>query len=295
MPCASRCVVPSLPLVLAGALMRHHRTRAGLSLQKASSAVQEPASRIGAAETAGQALPGVSVRALLDSYGAPASAIQYALSLVTHPGHLHHIDQIAPRQAWVDALVAGCRSVLVYSADPGALTLLAPTASPAPGAAARGPAAKRRCQMVLLLSESLLDDLVEGHRASTLSDLVRQAENGAVTVHLIPGRLQAPAPLLAEYTNTAWRWDGSSADRLRRQIFATHHYDGTQPSLCNGLAARAERQVMEQAVRTARSAQWSLHRLRQALDTPQLSVATDCRTVLAPRPTTAPRPARRTA
>ncbi|MGW3930869.1 hypothetical protein ACWECC_22620 [Streptomyces microflavus] len=289
-----------MPLVLAGALMRHHRTRAGLSLQKASSAVQEPASRIGAAETAGLALPGVSVRALLDSYGAPASAIQYALSLVTlvtHPGHLHHIDQIAPRQAWVDALVAGCRSVHVYSADPEALTLLAPTASPAPGAAPRQPATERRCRMVLLLSESLLGGLVDGHRAAVLSDIVRQAESGSVTVHLIPGRLQTPAPLLAEYTNTAWRWDGSSADRQRRQIFATHHYDGTQPSLCNGPAARAERLVMEQAVRNAQSSQWSLHRLRQALDTSQHSVATDGRTVLSLRPTppaSAPRPTRRT-
>ncbi|MFJ6437793.1 hypothetical protein [Streptomyces sp. NPDC091416] len=238
------------------------------------------------------------MRALLGSYGAPASAIQYTLSLVTHPDHLHHIDQIAPRQAWVDALVAGCRSVLVYSAAPDALTLLAPTASPAPGAATREPAMERRCRMVLLLSETLLDELVDGHRAAAISDLVRQAESGSVTVHLVPGRLQAPAPLLAEYTNTAWRWDGSSADRLRRQIFAAHHYDGTQPSLCNGPAARAERQLMEQAVRTAQSSQWSLHRLRQALDTPQYSVATDGRTVLSPRPTppaSAPRPARRTA
>ncbi|MFF9785734.1 helix-turn-helix domain-containing protein [Streptomyces nigrescens] len=291
MLCAPRCGIPSLPPVLVGALMRHHRTRAGLSLQKAGHSIEESASRIGAAETAGLWLPAARVRALLDLYGTPAPAVQHALKMVAHPSHQHRIDQIAQPQVWVDALVAGCRSVLVYTADPGALTLLAPTTSPQPGAETRQPAA-RRCRMVLLLHESLLDQPVDGHRAAALSHLVRHAGNGTITVHLVPGRLPAPAPLLAEYTHTAWRWDGSTTDRLRRQIFATHQYDATQTSLRNGPAALAERQVLEQAVRTAQPSPWSLHRLRQALDAPQHSVTTD-RT--APTAPAAPRPARRTA
>ncbi|MFJ4741187.1 helix-turn-helix domain-containing protein [Streptomyces sp. NPDC088775] len=295
MPCAPRCVIPSLPSVLVGALLRHHRTRAGLSLQEAGRAGGESAGRIGAAETAGLWLPAACVRALLELYGTPAPTVQHALRLVTHPGHQHRIDQVAPPQVWVDALVAGCRSVVVYSADAGALTLLAPAASPAPGAGTRRPGV-RRCQMVLLLNERLLDQPVDAHRAAALSRLVRQAEDGSITVHLIPGRLPAPAPLLAEYTNTAWRWDGSNADRLRRQIFVTHHHDATRTSLCNGPTARAERQVMEQALRTALPSQWSLHRLRQTLDAPQRTVPTGHRT--APTASAAAqvlRPARRTA
>ncbi|MGW2652164.1 helix-turn-helix domain-containing protein [Streptomyces sp. NPDC001478] len=295
MPCAPRCAIPSLPSVLVGALLRHHRTRAGLSLQKAGQSVRESSGRIGAAETAGLRLPAARVRALLDLYGTPASTVQHALRLVTHPDHQHRIDHVAPPQVWVDALVAGCRSVLVYSSDPDALTLLAPATSPAPGTETRRPAV-RRCQMVLLLNECLLDQPVDGHRAAALSRLVRQTENGSITVHLIPQRLPAPAPLLAEYTNTAWRWDGSNTDRLRRQIFVAHHHDATQTSLCNGPGARAERQVMEQAVRTAQPSQWSLHMLRQTLDAPQRTAPTDHRTApTASAATQVPRPARRTA
>ncbi|MEV5279808.1 helix-turn-helix domain-containing protein [Streptomyces sp. NPDC006692] len=287
-PCAPPCHIPSLPPVLVGALLRHHRTRAGLSLQNAAHATGESASRIGAAETAGLRLSGARVRALLDLYGTPAPAIQHALKMVTLAGHQHRIDLIAPPQAWVDALVAGSRSVLVYTADPNALTLLAPTATPQPGAAPRQPAAERRCRKVLLLHESLLDYPVD--RAAALSHLVRQAESDSLTVHLIPGRLPAPAPLVTEYTNTAWRWDGSDADRLRRQIYVTHQHDATQTSLRNGPAAQAERQVLEQAARTAQSSQWSLHRIRQVLTAAENFAPTEPRTS-----PTAPCPARRTA
>ncbi|MFI2791105.1 helix-turn-helix domain-containing protein [Kitasatospora sp. NPDC018614] len=276
--------------MLVGALLRHHRTRAGLSLQNAGHATGESASRIGAAETAGLRLSGARVRALLDLYGTPAPAIQHALKMVTLAGHLHRIDLIASPQTWMDALVAGSRSVLVYTADPDALTLLAPTATPQPGAAPRQPAAERRCRKVLLLHESLLDYPVDGHRAAVLSHLVRQAEGDSLTVHLIPGRLPAPAPLVTEYTNTAWRWDGSNADRLRRQIYVTHQHDATQTSLGNGPAAQAERQVLEQAARTAQSSQWSLHRIRQVLTAAQHSAPAGPRTS-----PTAPCPARRTA
>lgn len=289
-PCAPHCDIPSLPPVLVGALLRHHRTRAGLSLQKAGHAAGESASRIGSSETAGLRLPAARVRALLDLYGTSGSAIQHALEMVPLAGHQHRIDLIAPPQAWVDALVAGSRSVLVYTADPDALTLLAPTASPSPGAEPRQPAAERRCRKVLLLHESLLDRPVDGHRAAALFHLVRQAESDSLTVHLIPGRLPAPAPLVAEYTNTAWRWDGSNADRLRRQIFVTHQHDATQTSLRNGPAARAERQVLEQAARTAQSSQWSLHRIRQVLTAATHSAPTGPYTL-----PTVPCPARRTA
>ncbi|MGW0603988.1 helix-turn-helix domain-containing protein [Streptomyces sp. NPDC002640] len=280
-PCAPPCDIPSLPPVLVGALLRHHRTRAGLSLQNAGHATGESVGRIGAAETAGLRLPTARVRALLDLYGTPGPVIQHALKMVTLAGHQHRIDLIAPPQAWADALVAGFRSVLVYTADPDALTLLAAT---------RQPAAERRCRKVLLLHESLMDYPVDGHRAAALSHLVGQAESDALTVHLIPGRLPAPAPLVAEYTNTAWRWDGSNADRLRRQIYVTHQHDATQTSLRNGPAARAERQVLEQAARTAQSAQWSLHRIRQVITAAQHFAPTGPRTS-----PTAPCPARRTA
>jgi hypothetical protein len=270
--------------------MRHHRTRAGLNQSQAGHIIESSASRISALETARTVLPVASAHALLDAYGAPAHEIRQALTLLAHPDHQHRIDRFAPYPAWVDALIAGSRSVHVYTADPASLSLFSPATSPTPGAAGRRPSAAGRCRMVLLLSERLLNLARDGHLATAhLSHLVRLAENGVVSVHLVPGPLDAPAPLLAEYTYTARGWTGSVADRLRRQIFVAHHRDGAPGNVCNGPAAVAERQLLQQAARTARPLQWSLHQLRQAARAQQQATLADVPTVASTQPTpTAP-------
>ncbi|EFE72320.1 predicted protein [Streptomyces viridosporus ATCC 14672] len=75
-PCGPSCDALPLPPVLVGALMCHHRTRAGLSLQKAGNVIESSASRISALETARTALPVSSAHALLDAYGTPAHKIR---------------------------------------------------------------------------------------------------------------------------------------------------------------------------------------------------------------------------
>jgi hypothetical protein len=192
--------------------------------------------------------------------------------------------------AWVDALTAGSRSVHVYSADPASLTLFSPAAaSPAPGASGRRPLASGGRRMILLLNESLLDLACDGHPATAhLSHLVRLAESGAISVHLVPGQLDAPAPLLAEYTYTARGWNGSVADRLRRQIFVAHHRDGAPGSVRNGPAAVAERQLLQHAARTARPLQWSLHQLRQAARAQQQATQDDVPRATSAQPTSSP-------
>ncbi|MEW2497491.1 helix-turn-helix transcriptional regulator [Streptomyces nodosus] len=257
-PCGPSCDTPSLPPVLVGALMRHHRTRARLSQLKAGNIIETSASRISALEMARTALPVSSAQALLDAYGTPAHEIRQALALLAHSDHQHRIDHFAPSPVWVDALIAGCRSVHVYSDDPTSLSLISPAASPTPDSPGR-------CRMVLLLSESLLNLAYDGHPAATrLPHLVRLAEGGTFSVYLVPGQLDAPAPLLAEYTYTAWGWSGSVADRLRRQIYVAHRRDGAPGSVCNGSGAMAERQLLQQAARTARPLEWSLRQLRKA-------------------------------
>lgn len=284
MPCGPSCDAPSLPPVLVGALMRHHRTRAGLSQSQAGHIIESSASRISALETARTVLPVASAHALLNAYGAPAHDIRQALTLLAHPDHQHRIDRFAPYPAWVDALIAGSRSVHVYTAEPASLSLLSPATSSTPGATGRRPAVPGRCRMVLLLSESLLNLARDRHPATAhLSHLVHLAESGVVSVHLVPGQLAASAPLLAEYTYTARGWTGSVTDRLRRQIFVAHHRDGAPSSVGNGGSATAERQLMQQAALTARPLQWSLHQLRQAARAQQQGTAVD-----GPRPAFSP-------
>ncbi|MFF7115528.1 helix-turn-helix domain-containing protein [Streptomyces albogriseolus] len=276
-PCAPSCDAPSLPPVLVGALMRHHRRRAGLSQMKAGHIIETSASRISALETARTALTVSTAHALLDAYGTPAPEIRQALALLAHPGHQHRIQGFTPFPAWMDALIAGSRSVHVYSADPASLSLFSPAVpGHAPGAPGGRPSTPGRCRLVLLLSESLLNLAREGHPAAAhLSHLVRLAENGAISVHLVPGQLDTPAPLLAEYTYTVQGWKGSVTDRLRRQIFLAHQLGGAPGSVGNGDAAEAERQLLQQAARTARPLQWSLHQLRQAARAQQLDTAAD--------------------
>lgn len=273
-PCAPSCDAPSLPPVLVGALLRHRRTRAGLSQLKAGLTIGTSASRISALETARTALPVSVAHALLDAYGTPALEIRQALALLAHSDHQHRIHGFAPSPAWVDALIAGSRSVHVYSADPASLSLLSPAASPAHGTAGDRPFTPGQCRMALLLNESLLDLARDGHpSAAHLSHLVRLAENGVISVHLVPGHLDAPAPLLAEYTYTVQSWNGSVTDRLRRQVFAAHRCDGAPGSVANGGAAAAERRLLQQATRIARPLQWSLHQLRQAARAQQQDTA----------------------
>jgi transcriptional regulator with XRE-family HTH domain len=274
-PCGPSCDAPSLPPVLVGALLRHRRTRAGLSQEKAGHIIETSASRISALETAQTALPVSIAHALLEAYGTPAPEIRQALALLAHPDHQHRIHGFAPSPAWVDALIAGSRSVHVYSADPVSLSLFSPAASPAHGTPGGRPSTPGRCRMVLLLRESLLNLARDGHPAAAhLSHLVRLAETGVISVHLVPGQLDAPAPLLAEYTYTVRGWNGTVTDRLRRQIFVAHS-DGAPGSVGNGSAAAAERQLLQQAARIARPLQWSLHQLRQAARAQQQDTAAD--------------------
>ncbi|MFE8941101.1 helix-turn-helix domain-containing protein [Streptomyces sp. NPDC007872] len=274
-----RCFIPSLPPVLIGALLRHHRKRTRLNLQKASAAVEVPASRIGAAERAQLPLPIAGVRALLDLYNTPDREAQQVLALMEQVGHQHWLDQITLPRTWVDALVAGCRSIHVYSASAEALARVTPPASPVAGG---------QCQMVLLLNENVLDQPADEEQATAFSHLVRLTESGAVTVHLVPDRLEAPAPLLAEYTYTRWGWDGSSADRMRRQIFAAYRYSGVCSSLSNGPVAAAERQALRQAVHSAQPSGWSLHLLRQAALFMQRSTSAEVRCAFPRSGTSAP-------
>lgn len=287
--CGPTCDTPSLPPVLVGALMRHHRTRAGLSQLKAGHIIKSSASRISALETARTVLPVSSAHTLLNAYGAPAHEIRQALALLARPDHQHRIDHFTPYPAWVDALIAGSRSVHVYTADPASLSLLSPATSPTPGAASRRPATPGRCRMVLLLSESLLNLTRDGHPAAAhLPHLVHLAESGVLSVHLVPEQLNAPAPLLAEYTYTARGWTGSVTDRLRRQIVVAHHRDGAPGSVCNGPAAAAEQQLLQQAALTARPLQWSLHQLRQAARAQQQATAVGNPRAVPGQPTASP-------
>ncbi|MET9778930.1 helix-turn-helix transcriptional regulator [Streptomyces sp. NPDC006367] len=285
-PCEPDCDAPSLPPVLVGALMRHYRTRAGLSLRKAGTVVHASPSQIGALEKAQRALSDTSVRALLDAYDTPVHEIQQALTLLAHPEHQHRIDFFTASPAWGDALTAGSHSLHVYSASPASLSLFSSASSPAPGAPGRSLAAPGRCRVVLLLHESLLDLARAGHPA--LPHLVRLAESRTISMHLVPDQLAAPGPLLAEYTYTAWGWDGSAAERLRRQLFVTHPHDGAPGSVCNGPAAVAERQLLQQAVRAARPLQWSLLRLRQAARAQQQVTPADAPHARPGRPVHAP-------
>ncbi|MCQ1577135.1 helix-turn-helix domain-containing protein [Streptomyces parvus] len=287
-PCAPSCDAPSLPPVLVGALMRHHRTRAGLSQMKAGHIIESSASRISDLETARTVLPVSSAHALLNAYGTPAPEIRQALALLALPDHQHRIDCFAPTPAWVDALIAGSRSVHVYSADPASLSHFSPASSPALGVPGGRPSTPRRCRMVLLLSESLLNLAWDGHPAAAhLPHLLRLAENGAISVHLVPGQLDAHASLLAEYTYTVRGWNGTVTDRLRRQIFVAHH-DGAPGSVGNGGAAAAERQLLQQAARIARPLQWSLHQLRQAARAQQQDMAVDGPRAAFSRPVSSP-------
>ncbi|MFF3730748.1 helix-turn-helix domain-containing protein [Streptomyces sp. NPDC002476] len=260
-PCAPDCDAPSLPPVLVGALMRHHRTLAGLSMQTAADIVETSASRISDLERARLPLPASTARILLTAYGTPVREIREALTFLARSGHQHRLDDFTLSQVWLDALAAGSQSALVYSTDPLTPPSLALAALPAPAASDRrkAPPGGRR-PMVLLLAEGLLGQAT----TADLSHLIRLSDSGAITVHLVPEQLDLSMPALAQYAHTAWGWDGSAADRLRRQIVVVDHRGGAQGSVCNGLGAVAERQLLEEAVRTALPAQWSLHQLRQA-------------------------------
>lgn len=264
-PCAPQCDVPSLPPVLVGTLMRCYRTRAGLSGQQAADIIGASSSKISALEKASAPMSATTASALLDAYGAPGREVQEACALLTRPGHQHSLDGFAPSEAWGEALKASARSALVCSAGPVPASLLPLPDRPAAAAPGRRPASSHRCRTVLLLHESVLDRTPDG-----LPHLVRLAEDDLITVHLVPTLLVEPGALLAEFTCTAWGWDGSNAQRLRRQVYVAHHPQA-QGAVRNGPAAAAERQLMEEAVRRALPSPWSLRRLRQAVHASQQS------------------------
>ncbi|WP_063834512.1 helix-turn-helix domain-containing protein [Streptomyces sp. NRRL F-5527] len=265
-PCAPQCDVPSLPPVVVGALMRLYRTRAGLSGQQAADIIGTSSSRIGALEQARAPISATTAAALLGAYGAPDREVQEARALLTHPGHQHSLDGFAPSEAWVEALQASARYALVYSAGPLPASLLPLTDKPALAAPGRRPASSHRCRTVLLLHESVLERTPDG-----LSRLIRLAEDGAITMHLVPEPLPEPVSLLAEFTCTAWGWDGSNAQRLRRQVYVARHLIQAQGGVLNGPAATGQRQLMEEAVRRALPSPWSLRQLRQAAHAQQQS------------------------
>ncbi|MGW3165790.1 helix-turn-helix domain-containing protein [Streptomyces sp. NPDC001142] len=135
-PCAPDCDAPSLPPVLVGALMRHHRTLAGLSMQTAADIVKTSAGRIGNLERARLPLPATTARILLTAYGTPIRETEQAHTLLTPPCHQHRLDDLDlnPSQVWLDALAAGSKSVLIYSTGP---LPAPPCALPAPAAPGR--------------------------------------------------------------------------------------------------------------------------------------------------------------
>ncbi|MGX5184994.1 helix-turn-helix domain-containing protein [Streptomyces avermitilis] len=265
-PCAPQCDVPSLPHVLVGALMRLYRTRAGKSGRQAADIIGASSSRIGALEQARAPISATTAAALLGASGAPDREVQEARALLTHPGHQHSLDGFAPSEAWAEALQASARYALVYSAGPLPASLLPLSDRPALAAPGRRPASSHRCRTVLLLHESVLERTPDG-----LSRLIRLAEDGAITMHLVPKPLAEPVSLLAEFTCTAWGWDGSNAQRLRRQVYVAHHLTQAQGSVRNGPAATGQRQLMEEAARRALPSPWSLRQLRQAAHAQQQS------------------------
>ncbi|MFF5019492.1 hypothetical protein [Streptomyces sp. NPDC001165] len=97
-----------------------------------------------------------------------------------------------------------------------------------------------------------------------LAQILRLADDQVITVHLVPAPLAEPTTSITEFTCTAWGWDGSNAQRLRRQVYLAHHPSTARDTVRNGPAAIAERQLLEEATRRAQPSQWSLHRLRQA-------------------------------
>lgn len=262
-PCAPQCDVPSLPPVLVGALMRHYRTQAGQSSQRAADVIGASASRIGAMEKARAPLATATTRALLDAFGAPAHEVQEALALLTRPGHQHHLDDFAASEAWHNALRASARSAVVFSTGLPGTSLPLPK-RPAAAASGRQPASSASCRTTLLLHESVLNRTPGG-----LSHLLRLAEDRVITVHLVPEPLAQPTMAITEYTCTAWGWDGSNAQRLRRQIYVIQHPGTVRDTVRNGPAAAAERQLLEEAIRRAMPSQWSLRQLGQAARAPQ--------------------------
>ncbi|MER5549539.1 helix-turn-helix transcriptional regulator [Streptomyces sp. NPDC002589] len=257
--CAPRCDIPSLPPVLVGALLRRYRTRAGLSRQQAADIIGASSSRISTLEKAPSPMSAATVGALLDAYGAPDREVQEALALLTYPGHKHRLDGFAPSKVWVDTLKDSARAALVYSAGPLPASLLPLPDRPAPANPGRRPTSAHGCRTVLLLHESVLDQAHDG-----LPRLIPLAEDGFITMQLVPAPVAEPVSLLTEYTCTAWGWDGSSAQRLRSQVYVDHHPRQAQSGVRNGPAAAGERQLLEEAVRRALPSQWSLDQLRQA-------------------------------
>ncbi|MFF4205637.1 helix-turn-helix domain-containing protein [Streptomyces sp. NPDC001668] len=258
-PCAPQCDIPSLPPVLVGALMRRFRRLAGLSVQQAANIIGASATRIRALEEARAPMSAATASALLGAYEAPDHEAQEARSLLTHPGHQHRLDGFSLSKVWVDALKASARAALVYSAGPLPASLLPLPDRPAPASPGRRTASSHRCRTVLLLHETILDRISDG-----MPHLFRLAEDGVITMHLVPESLAKPTSLLTEYTCTAWGWDGSNAQRLRRQVYVDHHPCQTQSGVRNGPTATGERQLLEEALRRALPSEWSLGQLRQA-------------------------------
>lgn len=257
--CAHRCDIPSLPPVLVGALMRRFRRLAGLSDQQAANIIGASATRIRALEEARAPMSSATAGALLGAFEAPDHEAQEARSLLTHPGHQHRLDGFPLPPVWVDALAASARAALVYSSGPLPASLLPLPDRTAPANPGQRTASSHRCRTVLLLHENILDRIPDG-----MSHLFRLAEDGVITMHLVPESLAKPISLLTEYTCTAWGWDGSNAQRLRRQVYVVHHPCHTQSGVRNGPAATGERQLLEEALRRALPSEWSLDQLQQA-------------------------------
>lgn len=257
--CAPPCDTPSLPLVLVAALMRHHRRRAGLNARQAADTIGTSASRIGSLERAQPPMSAATASAVLTAYGTPAREAEQARELLARPGHRHHLDTFVPSRGWMEALRTGARRALIYSADPVPAWFLPPSDERARTSPGGRPASSNSCHTSLLVHSSALHEQPE-----MFCHLVAPAEIGVLSVHLVPDDFARPAAPLIQYTCTAWGWDGSASQLLRRQVYVTAQPGAGLATVRNGAAATSERQLLEEALVKARPSQWSLLQLRRS-------------------------------
>ncbi|MEV7157088.1 helix-turn-helix domain-containing protein [Streptomyces misionensis] len=255
--CSTPCYVPFVPHQMAGALLRYHRILAGLSYARAAQLTEIPGEQLQGMELARKPVTAQTVRTLLHAYGAPEQDVQSAVALMppTASGHQHQVNAaVLQHSGWTPALKTGAQEVVIFSS--GALTPALDLAVPLPPV----PGRPHHCRTVLLLHESAVDRTPAEHLAA----LVRLVERKAFTVRLISPQFAAPAPLLTEWTLTAWRWDGTAVARRRRQLHVA--YDPQEaPVARNGRAAAEDRQVIQAASRHSLPTPASVHLLQQAL------------------------------
>ncbi|MEV7157073.1 helix-turn-helix transcriptional regulator [Streptomyces misionensis] len=119
--CTPPCGYPSIPQLLVGALLRHHRSREGLAIAQAGQLLGIPVSRVRQIELARQLLSERFTRSLLEAYDAPEEEVEQAAALVagSEGVHLHEAGaEPLGRGAWEAALKGASRETAILTTGP---------------------------------------------------------------------------------------------------------------------------------------------------------------------------------